>query len=81
MTTSPPYLDGALCVDSERRSGLPTTAWDGNDPVLRELAVKTCRRCPALNACRQWYNSLPRGSPFRPSEARPKGVIAGRWYP
>jgi hypothetical protein len=35
------------------------------------FAVKACRRCPALAACKAWFNSLP-------AKERPTGVVAGR---
>jgi hypothetical protein len=37
----------------------------------RVVALQICQSCPALQPCRQWFDSLP-------APQRPRGVIAGR---
>ena len=41
------------------------------DPDVEEYALHLCADCPALEACREWFDGLPR-------TRRPTGVVAGR---
>jgi WhiB family redox-sensing transcriptional regulator len=67
-----PRLPGARCV------GLSETfdpAPPGTQPVAQAqrtaAAVAICRACPAITACRSWWDGL------RPCD-RPVGIVAGR---
>jgi hypothetical protein len=66
----PPALPGAKCAGK--------SAWFDAVPLthpehefIEQTALSLCRRCPALEDCRRWRDSLP------PAD-RPEGVIAGR---
>lgn len=67
-----PDLAGALCVG---RSGLFDSPEPGADRELAEYqkarALSLCARCPVLDACTEWLNSLPKSK-------RPSGIVAGR---
>ncbi|BCO35501.1 hypothetical protein BMW24_022985 [Mycobacterium heckeshornense] len=62
-----PLLPGASCVGRHE-------LFDQTDPVAVEYAIHTCRSCPALAACRSWFDALPAGE-------RPVGVVAGTVNP
>lgn len=67
---STPHLDGAACLGLWSLFDEPAA----DDPDARnatESAHKLCATCPALDACAQWFDSLPRNR-------RPSGVVAGR---
>ncbi|MEH3129156.1 MAG: WhiB family transcriptional regulator [Mycolicibacterium neoaurum] len=69
--TRTPALPGARCrgrahLFDERHP-------DENTEVARQRqtqALGLCSRCPALDACRVWLNSLP-------ASQQPSGVVAG----
>lgn len=61
-----PPLPGARCKGRSADFDLE----DRDDPRVAS-AVETCRRCPALIACRRWLATLSRYE-------RPAGVVAGR---
>ncbi|KUH90634.1 hypothetical protein AU187_24490 [Mycobacterium sp. IS-1556] len=67
-----PVLPGALCPDHPH---VFYTSSDTTDPETRDYAATTairlCKACPALEACRDWLDSLP-------AAERPLGVVAGR---
>lgn len=62
-----PVLDDAACVGR----------WNlfdySDDPAVIATALRVCARCPALNACRSWVDSLP------PAH-RPAGVTGGHFH-
>ncbi|MDI3314491.1 MAG: hypothetical protein QJR12_09480 [Mycobacterium sp.] len=64
---SVPLLPGARCV------GRHELFDETDDPAAVEYALNTCRSCPALAACRSWFDALPAGE-------RPAGVTAGRLH-
>lgn len=66
-----PELPGALCV-GEHDLFDPRGDGETRDEAAErhELAVDTCRACPALTACSRWVAELPR-------KHRPGGVVAG----
>ena len=69
---SAPALHGARC----RGIGhLFDEAQPGERPTVvaqrHNQALGLCQHCPALDRCREWYESLPR-------RKRPTGVVAGR---
>jgi WhiB family transcriptional regulator, redox-sensing transcriptional regulator len=66
--TPVPDLPGAACAG---RSDLFDLRPVHNDDHTYREALALCARCPVLDACRGWFESLP-------AEARPYGVIAGR---
>lgn len=67
-----PRLEGAACRDQPR---LFDPRGDGEDAEVaaarHQQAVGLCRRCPSLDACREWVASLPRSH-------RPAGIIAAQ---
>jgi hypothetical protein len=63
-----PDLTGATCAGRSDLFDLQPVNHD--DRAYRE-ALALCARCPALDACRAWFASLP-------AAQRPAGVIAGR---
>ncbi|WP_111510933.1 hypothetical protein [Mycobacterium kyogaense] len=69
-----PDLPGARCrgehalFDAGRSHETADTLRDRHGQALA-----ICARCPALDACGQWVDSLPKSQ-------RPHGVIAGRRY-
>lgn len=62
-----PNLDGARCI------GRWYVFDETDDPDVVEYAVHQCLGCPALTACREWFDGL------RPSH-RPEGVVAGKLH-
>jgi hypothetical protein len=60
-----PNLPGAVCVGEHEIFD------ETEDPGIIDLAIRACHHCPALLACRSWYESLP------PTK-RPPGVTAGQ---
>jgi hypothetical protein len=67
-----PRLNGSLC-----HGRAPEFDFEVDDEdelaraVRRTRAVLACRRCPALEPCREWLDGLPR-------RQQPSGVVAGR---
>jgi WhiB family transcriptional regulator, redox-sensing transcriptional regulator len=61
-----PPLPQAACKNQPWMADLES----GSPPELIERAKETCRRCPALDACRRWIDSTPK-------RLRPAGVAAG----
>ena len=81
-----PKLDGAACrgqawafdpVEQSDTGGTGNNIPNSSRPTgaeVRDLqlaALAVCAVCPALDACRTWFDSLP-------PRDRPTGVIAGR---
>ena len=70
-----PALHGARC---RSKSHLFDAAQPGEDPATvaarHAQALGLCEHCPALDRCREWFDSL------KPSK-RPLGVVAGRINP
>lgn len=69
-----PVLSGARCRG--RHATFDSQRDDEPDEVAdaRHLqALGLCECCPALDACEQWFESLPLSQ-------RPHGVIAGRLH-
>jgi WhiB family redox-sensing transcriptional regulator len=63
-----PRLDGCACRSRHR-------LFESDDPSDIADAVAICGRCPALDACSRWYDSLP-------PRHRMHGVtVAGQWRP
>jgi hypothetical protein len=60
-----PRLSGARC------RGRSDIFDEYDDPDIIEYAVNRCHGCPALAACSEWLDGLPR-------RQRPTGVIAGQ---
>jgi hypothetical protein len=70
-----PRLPGARCRG--RHELFDPLPHGGNAEALARRqanALAECRRCPALAACRAWFDELP---PRR----RPEGIIAGQIHP
>jgi WhiB family redox-sensing transcriptional regulator len=69
-----PRLPGARCRGRHELFDPPLPG--PPEPIWRRQAeaLAECRRCPALAACRAWFDELP---PRR----RPEGVIAGQIHP
>lgn len=66
-----PRLDGALCRGHSELFDPAERGDDTSDTAERlAYAVRVCRHCPALDACRRWFDSLP-------LRQRPRGVTAG----
>jgi WhiB family redox-sensing transcriptional regulator len=67
-----PHLPGARC---RGRPHLFDPAGAGENATTVEQrhaqALGLCQRCPALDLCAEWLDSLPR-------QKKPEGVIAGR---
>lgn len=67
-----PAMPGARC---RGRHHLFDGGPPGESPEVREArhgqALALCARCPALDRCETWFDSLPR-------RQRPVGVIAGK---
>lgn len=67
-----PALPGARC---RGRAHLFDPVEFAESPIVLQQrhaqALALCERCPALNRCRAWVDSLPPGK-------RPRGVVAGR---
>ena len=67
-----PALPGAKCVGRARLFDPPAEREPAADVAFRHRqALALCRVCRALDACGEWFESLP-------PEERPEGVIAGR---
>lgn len=64
-----PHLAGALC----RGLSAVFDVEDGADPRAQQ-ALQLCARCPALQPCTAWLETLP-------PRLRPAGVVAGRLPP
>lgn len=66
-----PDLPGALCKGLNRLFD-PAEQHEPAPEVERRhrIALETCRACPALDRCREWFDGLPKRD-------RPQGVIAG----
>lgn len=65
LTVGTPDLSAGLCV------GEPDL-FEPDDPGLADLAVATCLRCPVLDKCRAWTETLP------PNDLH--GVVGGRLF-
>jgi WhiB family redox-sensing transcriptional regulator len=65
-----PRLSGAACV-GEYDLFDPRDPSDPDREDIEAEAIAICHACPALFACRAWYDSLP---PIK----RPFGVTAGQ---
>jgi WhiB family redox-sensing transcriptional regulator len=65
-----PFFEGAACLGRwdlfDQRPGT-----DPNREHIETQALALCNTCPALQACRHWFDSLP-------PRQRPAGVIAGK---
>lgn len=66
-----PALDGAACTGrghlfDDRQTEETTDAWRHRATA----AASVCHRCPVMNGCRDWLESL---EPAR----RPHGIVAG----
>lgn len=71
-----PDLPGAMCVGSSQLYdstivGAPGSKDDENLEYARTAALRLCNRCPALQACAGWLDTIP-------ARHQPAGVIAGR---
>lgn len=67
-----PALPGARCRGKPHLFDPPTHGESSETAAARHFqALGLCSRCPALNQCRAWIASLPKGQ-------RPKGVVAGK---
>jgi Transcription factor WhiB len=51
-----PALEDAICAGDT--SGI----WDAADAADTALAVRICRRCPAMDDCRAWARAQPKNS-------------------
>jgi hypothetical protein len=66
-----PHMPDAVCAGHAELFDPPEPSTGHTDTHERiRFALKLCRRCPELAACRNWLNSLP---PNR----RPSGIVAG----
>jgi hypothetical protein len=65
-----PNLSGAACRGRHELFD-PRDLSDPDRQDIEAEALALCRGCPALLACRRWYDSLPPGK-------RPIGVVAGQ---
>ena len=50
-----PRLDGAACASGRHDPGL----WTSPRQAERAEAIRVCRSCPVLDACRHWALALP----------------------
>lgn len=67
-----PALPGARCRGRSHLFDGPGQNEDNATVTFRhDHALRLCRGCPALHACRTWFDSLP-------ERERPEGVVAGR---
>ena len=66
-----PHLPDALCKGHPEPFDESEAGDDPEDTVERiSFAISACRRCPAQNACRSWFDGLP-------PKHQPGGVVAG----
>jgi hypothetical protein len=67
-----PHLEDAACRHREQLYDAAITRDAGSAAMraARTQALAICQSCGALDACRQWLNSLP-------EDQRPIGVVAG----
>ena len=73
MGDSIPWLPGALCkgsTDGDHNAHDSTT--EAKERAAK--AIATCHRCPSLQPCHDWIESLPA------DRHRPTGVIGARVY-
>ena len=67
-----PELAGAACVGRARLFDPPAEREPAADVAFRHRqALALCRVCRALDACGEWFSSLP-------AHERPQGVVGGR---
>ena len=65
-----PALPGARCRNRSQLFDLRPDD-DPTRPDAEATALALCSRCPSLDRCRHWFDSLP-------PKQRPLGVIAGQ---